>query len=87
MSTNHMRCPICKKPPTEPVNLKCDHHPCFACIQPHVSIDPQRYPPPHSAKWKPSIVSPALPATARPSSTISGISYSRIPRMRMRSCS
>ena len=33
---SQVKCPLCRKTPTEPINLRCDHHPCYACIQPHL---------------------------------------------------
>ena len=24
-------CPVCHKKPVEPINLRCDHHPCYQC--------------------------------------------------------
>ena len=32
-----LKCPICKKNASEPINLRCEHHPCFNCIQPYLT--------------------------------------------------
>lgn len=34
------KCNICKNASNDAVNLRCDHHPCYLCIQNYVTIDP-----------------------------------------------
>lgn len=33
------KCPVCNKKTSEPINLRCDHHPCFHCASQIISID------------------------------------------------
>ena len=42
MSNSH-RCNICKKPAQEPLNLRCDHHPCYQCGQTLTTVDANSY--------------------------------------------
>jgi len=38
----HHKCPLCKRTPVEPINLRCEHHPCYHCIQPYLTHEPSK---------------------------------------------
>ena len=38
------KCPVCGKKPIEPVNLRCDHHPCFECASSILDVEDEAAP-------------------------------------------
>ena len=38
-----LKCPMCNRKSNEPINLRCDHHPCFQCASQIITIDHERY--------------------------------------------
>jgi deoxycytidylate deaminase len=37
------KCPMCNQKAIEPINLRCDHHPCFQCASQIITVDHERY--------------------------------------------
>lgn len=35
----NFKCPLCNRKSTEPINLRCEHHPCFQCASQIIAID------------------------------------------------
>lgn len=38
------KCPVCGKSPIEPINLRCDHHPCFECASSILDVEDEAAP-------------------------------------------
>lgn len=38
------KCPVCNKKPTEPINLRCEHHPCFECASTILAVEEEASP-------------------------------------------
>ncbi len=36
---DNLKCPLCNKKANEPINLRCEHHPCFQCASQIISVD------------------------------------------------